>query len=157
MPMLINELKSKVKLLSSSDTNSKLIKEIEEIIDKIEVDITENKNYGKLFELANDGVIILDKKNIIRSVNKKYLQLFNRKDEDVLNQPLSKVVNPQMLDYVKQQTHKDEEILYKVSEFKYTLLDGKQIWCQVSTSPIYNDKNEYNGLIIIISAFLFSE
>jgi PAS domain S-box-containing protein len=120
----------------------------------IETDITERKQkeqqmgfQATILENVRDSVIVTDLNGSIIYWNEGAEAIFGYTREEMLHQPMSKI-NPGFDSHAFIERHLSGNNLYASGrEWQGTHKDGRLLWINVKTNPMYNAKGEITGII----------
>ena len=126
----------------------------------LHLDITERKKmekkvvdserrYKYIVEKATAGIFILDKEGIIKYLNENMAQILNYAKKEMLERHI-KIFVDEDEDFYRPRKSFETQI-ERYDWFKFLYNEGKVFWSNLTVSPIFNSKNEYTGLLGIVT------
>ena len=109
------------------------------------------EQYRRIVETTNEGIWMLDHEFRTTFVNRHLAEMLGYSEEEIVGHPLLDFFFPE--DVAKKQDDLENrrrgvaEVLYSRCRRK----DGSEIWCLVSTNPVFTDKGEFTGVLAMIS------
>jgi PAS domain S-box-containing protein len=121
---------------------------------EIQTDITERKQkeqqlgfQATILENVRDSVIVTDLNGLIIYWNEGAEAVFGYTKEEMLNQHMSKL-NPGFDSHAFIERHLSGNNLYSTGrEWQGTHKDGRSLWINIKTNPMYNAQGEITGII----------
>lgn len=117
---------------------------------KMEKDLANNeRRYRHIVEKAAAGMFILDEKGIIKYLNEHMAQALNYTKNEMLNRHIESFVDEEEDFY---RSRKPVEIqIEQYNWFKFLDKEENVFWSNLTISPMFNSKNEYTGLLGIVT------
>jgi PAS domain S-box-containing protein len=109
------------------------------------------EQYRRIVETTNEGIWMLDREFRTTFVNRHVAEMLGYSAEEMAGRPLLDFFFPE--DVAKKQEDLDSrrqgvaEVLYSRCRRK----DGSEIWCLVSTNPVFNDRGEFTGVLAMLT------
>lgn len=125
-------------------------------------DITERKNaeaamlereyqYRRIVETAQEGIWILDKDDRVTFVNKKMCELLEYTDEEIIGKANTYFMDSAGKKVAARVSERRKKGIKESVDIGYITKSGKQIWAIVSATPIFDDAEEYTGVLAMSS------
>ncbi|MDP4224422.1 MAG: PAS domain S-box protein [Bacteroidota bacterium] len=108
------------------------------------------EKYRKIVETAAEGVIILSPENRFNYVNNKMAEMLGYTTEEILG----KSGLDFMYDDVSEEIiriRKKAKYSHVKGEIKFRRKDGSLLWTSFNTSPLYDDKGKYIGILSMLT------
>lgn len=107
------------------------------------------RRYRYIVEKAAAGMFILDKDGIIKYLNDHMAYLLDYTKNEMLENHIKSFVEEEG-DFYRPRKHLDTKI-EQYNWFKLLQKEGNVFWSNLTVSPIFNSKNEYTGLLGIVT------
>lgn len=125
-------------------------------------DITENAQateklrksetlFRKIVETSQEGIWLHDDTNKTVFVNPKFTEIFGYTSDEMKNKNINELIHPSFHELVKSKTASRTNGLSDTYEILGITKTGKQIWVQLTASPILNDNQKYAGSLAMLS------
>ncbi len=105
------------------------------------------KKYRNLLESLNEGIWVIDKNNHTKFVNENMAQMLGYNVEEMQGRHLFSFMDEQGIDICKSHLERRQSGIKEQHDFEFICKDGSRIYALLETSPILNDKGEYDGAI----------
>ncbi|EKQ55782.1 MAG: PAS domain S-box [Methanobacterium sp. Maddingley MBC34] len=126
----------------------------------LHLDITERKkmekklfdserHYKYIVEKSSAGMFLLDKKGIIQYLNEQMAHSLNYSKNQMLGRHIKNFVVEK--DEFYNPKNQSENQIIRFDGFKFLNRYGEKSWTILTVSPIFNSKNEYTGLLGIVT------
>jgi two-component system sporulation sensor kinase A len=109
-----------------------------------------NRRLKTIFETASEGIMTVDENENITFVNKAFADMLGYNELELIGVNLRKFVDEEGFRTIRKQTEirkRGETSRYEIALYHR---DGKPRIVQISASPFWNEKGEYEGAISII-------
>ncbi|MGQ9507153.1 MAG: PAS domain S-box protein [Candidatus Bathycorpusculaceae bacterium] len=109
-----------------------------------------NRRLETIFETASEGIMTVDEKENITFTNRAFAEMLGYDEHELIGVNLRKFVDEEGFQKIRKQTEirrRGETSRYEIALYHK---DGKPRILQVSASPLWNEKGEYEGAISII-------
>ena len=113
--------------------------------------IQSEKKYRQVVETAQEGIWLIDENNITTLVNKKMADILEYSQDEMLGKK-----NYCFMDDEWKQKARDHIVSRKLGmnehhDFKYITKNGKEVWANLSTNPVFDDEGIYKGALAMVT------
>ncbi len=109
------------------------------------------EKYRRIIETTSEGIWVIDKERITTFVNPRMADMLEYAIDEMIGQKLDIFLEPEELadhEHQMQERSKGNAGFY---ERRFHRKDGKVVWCNVSATPIFNDKKQFAGSFAMIT------
>ncbi|MEM3697026.1 MAG: PAS domain S-box protein [Candidatus Bathyarchaeia archaeon] len=109
-----------------------------------------NRRLETIFETASEGIMTVDENENITFVNRAFAEMLGYNEQELIGVNLRRFVDEEDFKKIRKQTEirkRGETSRYEIALYHK---DGKPRILQVSASPLWNEKGEYEGALGII-------
>ncbi|MET0637881.1 MAG: PAS domain S-box protein [Chitinophagaceae bacterium] len=125
-------------------------------------DITERKlaieslqqsetKYRKIVETAQEGIWLIDEKDNTTFVNKKMCEIVGYAAEELMGEKIYHFMGDESRKKAFQQIERRKQGLSEIHDSLFVSKDGKDVWVNISTNPVTDDKGIYKGALAMIT------
>jgi len=145
------------KIIPKLNSSGKLVR-----LDGVSRDITERKNnelelqrtenrFRRLVESAQEGIWTIDQNNLTNFVNKKMCDMLGYEPDEMLGKDLLHFVDEtdraNIIACIERRKKGAKESL----NIRYVTKNGKYVWTNINTNPIFDENGSYNGALAMIT------
>ncbi len=109
------------------------------------------EKYRRIVDTTNEGIWMLDENNVANFVNARAAEMLGYDVEEIVNRSIEEFIPEEDRIDFKERKIKREHGISETYERRYRHKNGKIIWTLVSTTPIFDSKNEYKGSFAMIT------
>lgn len=124
----------------------------EQVLSRKKIEESE-KRYRQIVETAQEGIWVTDKNNQTIFVNNKLCEILEYKREEILSKSIfefmdadGKILVTKLLAIGKQEKDGSGQ-----RHFKFISKTGKEVWTNVSANPLFDEKDNYNGSLAMVT------
>lgn len=110
------------------------------------------ERYRQIVETADEGIWVIDEENITTFVNQKMATMLGAQSpKDITGRSMFDFMNLDNQEYASNNVARRRTGISETHDFEIIRLDGGKIWTSMSTSPIYNAQNIYQGALAMVT------
>ncbi len=108
------------------------------------LELSESK-YRQIIETSREGIWILDTNNRTIFVNQKVSDMLGYSIDEILGQSPQKFLAPKYREIVTKRLIEHIQKANSSIDYQFIRKDGSDLWCILSTSPLFDDEERYAG------------
>jgi len=142
------------KLFVGADGNlntSQIIRDISKRKQTEEALRASEEKFRKIVETASEGIWLIDSNKRIVFVNQKMAEMLGYNIEEILGQSPRKFMSAEFCAKLDDRQRKHIQGVNRVVDYGFIRKDGSELWCIVSSSPLFDDKGKYAGALAMIT------
>jgi PAS domain S-box-containing protein len=143
------------KLFVDSDgtlSSSLIIRDISERKKTEEALQASEEKFRQIVETANEGIWLIDSNERTTFVNRKMSEMLGYGIEEILEQSPRKFISPE---FHEKFTNRLREHIWRIKQhavdYRFTRKDGSELWCILSSSPLFDDHGKYAGSLSMVT------
>jgi PAS domain S-box-containing protein len=105
--------------------------------------------FHRLVELINDGLWLLGPDQKTTYINSKMSQMLSYSLEELVGRSPNEFVAPEMQSLVEEKMKRRRAGLSESYDLKYKRKDGSVLWVIISSSPVYDEDGQFQGVIAV--------
>lgn len=109
------------------------------------------ERYRNIVESAQVGIWVIDGENKTSYINNRMAEMLDYPIKEMLGRNLLDFLDQEGQQSIKKHLETLKQGKREIFELKFLRKDDKELWTLLSTSPIFNSKDEYKGVIGIIT------
>lgn len=109
--------------------------------------IESEKKYRELVNLAQEGIWVLDKNNITSFANPSMAQMLKYSPEEMIGKSLFDFMDEDGKKIANENLERRKAGLKDQHDFEFICKNGSRVFCTITTAPILDNSNNYNGAI----------
>ncbi len=129
-------------------TKTKSIAEMKDIKDKL---ILSEERLDQIISTAQEGIWIIDKNNKITFVNETLCNILGYKAKEIIGKSLYDFLVVDDIIIAEEKINKRKKGKSEIFEFRFLRKDGKHIWTNIASNPVFDKSNNYDGIVAMIS------
>jgi len=136
------------KLFVGADGNlntSQIIRDISKRKQTEEALRASEEKFRKIVETASEGIWLIDSDEQTVFVNRKMAEMLGYSIDEILGQSPRKFMSPEFFAKADDRLHEHMEGSNQVVDYSFIRKDGSELWCIVSSSPLFDDQGKYAG------------
>jgi PAS domain S-box-containing protein len=125
-------------------------------------DITDRKNaeveirrseerYRQIVETAQEGIWLIDENNVTTFVNKKMAEILEYSIEEMMGKKNYCFMDEEWQKIASQHIERRKQGIEESNDFKFISKSGKNVWTNLSTNPVFDEKGRYKGALAMIT------
>jgi PAS domain S-box-containing protein len=122
----------------------------EQVFSRKKIERSELK-YRQIVETAQEGIWLVDKTDKTTFVNQKLCDIFGYEKEEMLEKDIHYFMHHDEKETPSNLIVEKEKGKSFEGEFKYIAKDGREIWTNVSANPVFDEDENYNGVLAMIT------
>jgi PAS domain S-box-containing protein len=145
------------KIIPTLDTKGLLMR-----IDGVTRDITDRKNielerqraeqrYRQIVESAQEGIWTIDEHNLTNFVNDKMFDILGYTAEEMMGKGLFYFMDEKDRAYAEECLERRKKGAKENLDFRYVTKNGRHVWTNISTNPIFNENGAYKGALAMVT------
>jgi PAS domain S-box-containing protein len=107
--------------------------------------------YRRIVETAEEGIWMIDAENITVFVNQKMADLLGYQVEEMIGSGLFDFMDERGIEDAKENLKRRRQGISDQHDFRFTHKNGQDVWTLISTSPIFDEGDHYQGSLAMIS------
>jgi PAS domain S-box-containing protein len=107
--------------------------------------------YRRLINTAEEGIWIADDNHLTTFVNKKMARMLGYAESELIGRPLFSLICPDPNAIVPSCNQRRDEGGAEQYDVKFARKDGQTIWTLVSSTPIFDERGEYDGILVMVT------
>lgn len=115
-----------------------------ELVDALQ--FSESK-YRQIIETSQEGIWILDNNGRTVFVNQKVSDMLGYRIDEIIGQLPHKFLAPKFRDFLVERLNDLKQKVNPAIDFQLVRKDGSDLWCILSTSPLFDKEEKYIGLL----------
>jgi PAS domain S-box-containing protein len=120
----------------------------EQVLSRKKIELRE-KQFRQIVETAQEGIWMLDRNNRTKFVNSKMCEILGYTEKEMIGRPTTDFM---VKDNLKANNFSAGiETTIEVYEDRVFKKDGNEVWINLSTNPILDDKGLYNGALAMVT------
>ncbi|MEJ5351060.1 MAG: PAS domain S-box protein [Melioribacteraceae bacterium] len=151
---IVNVIENVVGVFDDNNNLEKIVGYIFEITErkKAENELRKSEEkFRKMFETANEGIMIVDENNLISTVNKKMADMLGYKINEIIGNKVTSFLPEEEIESFLNEIEKRKKGELAQLERKFVKKDGSIIYTLISASPFIDDEGNYKGSFAMIT------
>ena len=107
--------------------------------------------FTKIIETSLEGIQVIDANSNSIFINKRFAEMLGYTPDQVLNRPITDFMFPEDLKEHAKKINNRRNKISEIYERKFKKKDGTILWTLLSSSPLFNDKDEFEGAFAMFS------
>ncbi len=109
--------------------------------------LASHEQYRQIVETAQEGIWMIDKNNRTTFVNKKMGEILGYHPDEILGKQNYDFMDEEGKAIAAQAIERRKRGLGESYEFKYITKNGRHVWTNLSTNPIFDENGQYAGAL----------
>jgi PAS domain S-box-containing protein len=109
------------------------------------------EKYRHIIETSREGIWLLDSDNRTVFVNNKISEMLDYSINEILGQFPQKFLAPEYHEVANRRLIEHRKSTNQVVDYKFIRRDGTDLWCILSTSPLFDNEGNYAGSLGMLS------
>lgn len=122
----------------------------EQVISRKKIEESGNK-YRQIVETAQEGIWLIDADNKTSFVNKKMADILEYSPEEMIGKKNSYFLDAEWKQIAHETITRRKLGITENIQFKYVTKNGKEVWTNLSTNPLFDDQGLYNGALAMVT------
>jgi PAS domain S-box-containing protein len=119
---------------------------------KVEAELRRSEErYRRLINTAEEGIWITDDANATTFVNKKMARILGYTEEEMLGRSFFSFISADNEAIVPSSAQRRDEGGAEQYDVKFVRKDGTPIWTLVSSTPVFDERGEYDGILVMVT------
>ncbi|AKB35071.1 sensory transduction histidine kinase [Methanosarcina siciliae C2J] len=149
---LVCDVTSKIFVGADGNINtSQIIRDISERKQIEEALRASEEKFRRIVETASEGIWLVDINGRIVFVNRKLSEMLGYSIEEILGQSPRKFMSPESRAKAGDRLSEHMQGVIQVVDYMFIRKDGSELWCIVSSSPLFDDRGKYAGSLAMIT------
>jgi PAS domain S-box-containing protein len=106
--------------------------------------------YRQIVETSQEGIWLIDKNDRTIFVNQKLSEMLGYNIEEILGRSPQKFMAPEFLLYADNRLQEHTQGVSHVIDYRFIRKDGRDLWCILSSSPLFDTQGKYAGSLAMI-------
>jgi len=103
--------------------------------------------YRQIVVTAEEGIWAIDANANTSFVNPKMAMILGYTEEEMLGRPVTDFMDEAGREITEKNIERRRQGIAEQHDFKFLHKDGSERWCQLATSPIHDENNQYAGAL----------
>lgn len=109
------------------------------------------QRYRNIVETASEGIWIIDSDSYTTFVNDTMAQMLGYSSQEMLGVPLWEFINETERSKASNNLNRRRRGIAEKHDFKFRRRDGSDLWTQISTTPLFDEYDNYLGALAMVS------
>jgi len=109
------------------------------------------ERYRNMVETASEGIWIIDNDNYTTFVNDKMAQMLGYAPQEMLGMPLWEFMHEEEKTQARNNVDRRRRGIAEKLDFKFRRRDGSDLWTLISTTPLFDECDNYLGALAMVS------
>ncbi len=138
-----------------------LVLENSRLIENLKIELSKHKQveealreseakYRQIVETSQEGIWLIDHSYRTVFVNQKVSEMLGYSIEEILEQSPQKFISPEFSAKVNDRLREYIQEVNHLIDYRFTRKDGSDLWCILSSSPLFDDQGKYAGSLTMI-------
>ncbi|HWR26163.1 MAG TPA: PAS domain S-box protein, partial [Methanosarcina sp.] len=109
------------------------------------------EKYRNMVETAQEGIWLIDSNGNTAFVNQRISEMLGYSPEEILGQPPQKFIAPEFRSKADEKLRERVQKVSNVIDFRLIRKDGSDLWCILSSSPLFDSQDKYTGTLTMLT------
>lgn len=109
------------------------------------------EKFRQIVETANEGIWLIDSNERTVFVNRKITEMLGYSIEEILEQSSRKFMSSEFREKFYDRLPEHIQEVSRVVDYRFIRKDGSELWCILSSSPLFDNQGKYAGSLSMIT------